>query len=246
MMSASRISWPAKGGFQLELHHCDGTNTVSDLHTLNSDQHASETDSFTPYRYGHFCKYLGGVERILDVGCNTGRGGSVIRSVYPTAQLVGLEMVERRVLAIPAGLYEELHVGDLSVIGHQLGSFGAIVMGEVIEHVPLDAIPAFIGGLRELLAPGGHLLLTTPNPSLRAVSEKGRHRARWSTRQCALCGSACPVPHLFGLPSREGGRHRTGFPIARPSVSFASLWQLSAGGSSVLTVEVSDSRGSLP
>jgi predicted TPR repeat methyltransferase len=146
---------------------------MSDLHALNSEQHVSETDSFTPHRYRHFCKYLGGVERILDVGCNTGRGGAVIRSVHPTAVLVGLDMVERRVAAIPTGLYEALFVGDLSALSDQPTRFGAIVLGEVIEHVPIGEIPAFVSGLRELLVPGGRILLTTPNPHYVLLSRRG-------------------------------------------------------------------------
>jgi 2-polyprenyl-3-methyl-5-hydroxy-6-metoxy-1,4-benzoquinol methylase len=37
-------------------------------------------------------------------------------------------------------------------------------MGEVIEHVPLDAIDAVLDAAKRLLRPDGLILLTTPNP----------------------------------------------------------------------------------
>lgn len=51
------------------------TRVDEDYEALNAAQTASETFSFTAYRYAQFARHLGSAMRILDVGCNTGRGG---------------------------------------------------------------------------------------------------------------------------------------------------------------------------
>lgn len=43
------------------------------------------------------------------------------------------------------------------------GSFDKITALEVIEHLPAEGIPRYLGELRRVLAAGGQLLLTTPN-----------------------------------------------------------------------------------
>jgi hypothetical protein len=48
---------------------------AEDYQALNAAQTASETDSFTAYRYAQFARHLRSAMRILDVGCNAGRGG---------------------------------------------------------------------------------------------------------------------------------------------------------------------------
>jgi 2-polyprenyl-3-methyl-5-hydroxy-6-metoxy-1,4-benzoquinol methylase len=42
--------------------------------------------------------------------------------------------------------------------------FDAMVMGELIEHVPYPALEQFVASAATVLAPGGRVLLTTPNP----------------------------------------------------------------------------------
>lgn len=52
--------------------------------------------------------------------------------------------------------------GDIFTLQpEQLGQFDLVIACEVIEHVA--HAPEFLGRLRQFLAPGGHVLLTTPN-----------------------------------------------------------------------------------
>jgi 2-polyprenyl-3-methyl-5-hydroxy-6-metoxy-1,4-benzoquinol methylase len=135
------------------------------LEQLNREMEAAETDPFTLRRYAQFLKHLPtATYRILDVGCNTGRGGSVIRSHFPSAVLDGVDLVPEYVAKMAPGVYDQLAGGFLQDYEAPEGHYDAILMGEVIEHVPLDAIDPVLEAVKRLLRPGGLLLLTTPNP----------------------------------------------------------------------------------
>ena len=72
-----------------------------DLIAANRSQCVSETDSFTPDRYrqmqSHFPE---GAKKILDVGCNTGRGGIVLKGINAAYELTGLDCVPERLAAL--------------------------------------------------------------------------------------------------------------------------------------------------
>ena len=137
---------------------------AEDLPSLNAAQTEAETDSFTPYRYAQFARHLRDASRVLDVGCSTGRGGAVLRDALPGARLEGLEMLAARAERIPAGVYDAVTVGDLATLAASGTRFDALVMGELIEHVPYRALEDFVAAAAQVLSPGGRLLLTTPNP----------------------------------------------------------------------------------
>jgi 2-polyprenyl-3-methyl-5-hydroxy-6-metoxy-1,4-benzoquinol methylase len=123
---------------------CALENPVAeDYEALNAAQTASETDSFTAYRYAQFANHLGSAMRILDVGCNTGRGGVVLRRANRSAHIEGLEMLAARAALVPAGVYDAVTVGDLAAIAGAGAQFDALVMGELIEHVPYLALEDF-------------------------------------------------------------------------------------------------------
>jgi len=68
----------------------------------NREQKVSEEDTFTEDRYrqmaGHVRKSKG---KIFDVGCGTGRGGRILKSIIPGVELLGLDCVPERVDALP-------------------------------------------------------------------------------------------------------------------------------------------------
>ena len=64
---------------------------------------------------------------------------------------------------------------------------------EVVEHLPADGIPRYLAELRRLLAPGGRLLLTTPN-----------YRSYWPVLEYL-------IDHLGGAAQMGGAQHITRF-----------------------------------
>ena len=99
--------------------------------------------------------------RLLDVGC--GHGLLLDEARRRGYDVLGVELAAdaarhaRDVLALPV---EECALEDAAL---EPGSFDAVVMTDVLEH--LDDPVAAIERCSELLAPGGTLMVTTPDPS---------------------------------------------------------------------------------
>jgi 2-polyprenyl-3-methyl-5-hydroxy-6-metoxy-1,4-benzoquinol methylase len=104
---------------------------------------------------------------VLDVGCvgddpaDRARPGGVHRLIFAeAAQVVGLDIDAVGVEAMRAAGYNVIH-GDAETadLGRQ---FQCIVAGELIEHLANPGL--FLANMRRHLAPGGELVVTTPNP----------------------------------------------------------------------------------
>lgn len=97
----------------------------------------------------------------LDVGCGAGLLTEPLARMGAT--VTGLDAAAENIVAAAAhaaqsGLDIAYRGGD---VGDLLGSFDLVTCMEVVEHVA-DR-PAFLAALRRLTAPGGTLILSTPN-----------------------------------------------------------------------------------
>lgn len=106
-------------------------------------------------------------KRALDVGCGAGllaeplaRLGADVTGVDAAAENVAVA----RAHAAGAGLAIDYRAGELAALG--LGQFDLVTAMEVLEHVADKA--AFIAELARHLAPGGLLVLSTPNRTARS------------------------------------------------------------------------------
>jgi 2-polyprenyl-3-methyl-5-hydroxy-6-metoxy-1,4-benzoquinol methylase len=137
-----------------------------ELERINRAHTASEVDRFSEGRYRQFARHVGGSfeGHVLDVGCNTGRGGQAFLAAASNVTLDGVELLADRVERIPAGVYRKVYQGLLGDMPADAGPYDALLMGELIEHVPFSALDDLIEQSTRLLAHGGRLLLTTPNP----------------------------------------------------------------------------------
>jgi 2-polyprenyl-6-hydroxyphenyl methylase/3-demethylubiquinone-9 3-methyltransferase len=100
--------------------------------------------------------------RVLDVGCGAGLLTEPLARLGGT--VTGVDAAPENVAAARAhaagqGLAIDYVAGDIAAL--DLGKFDLITSMEVIEHVTDPA--AFVGALEERLAPGGLLILSTPN-----------------------------------------------------------------------------------
>jgi SAM-dependent methyltransferase len=137
-----------------------------DIVAANRSQAVSLTDSFTPDRYGQFYLHFPrGAISVLDVGCNTGRGGKILKTRNAALQITGLDVVPERVAMLDQSVYARTLCGFSTEIPVADGSFDVIVGGEFIEHLVPAQVDATLAEFFRVLRLHGRLLLTTPNPN---------------------------------------------------------------------------------
>jgi SAM-dependent methyltransferase len=96
--------------------------------------------------------------RLLDVGCGGGKWLTKMRDLGWEVRGVDFDAE-----AVKAAARRGLRVdhGSLEAVGYPGGSFDAITLNHVIEHLP-DPVST-LEECRRLLKPGGHLVVVTPN-----------------------------------------------------------------------------------
>jgi len=130
----------------------------------NAEQSIAEHDPFTLERYEQFQRFLPeGPIHVLDIGCNTGRGGARLKAISPQIRLSGLDCVQSRLDALPA-CYEGRIYGLSNSIPEPDQTFDAIVAGEFLEHLYPSDVDTTLCECQRVLKIGGMLLMTTPNP----------------------------------------------------------------------------------
>ena len=100
---------------------------------------------------------------ILDVGCGRGEFLELLKDNHLSAYGIDINsiMVERSVaLGLDARCVDLLT--HLKSVGD--GTLGAVAAFHVVEHLPFDVLIAFLDEALRVIAPGGLLILETPNP----------------------------------------------------------------------------------
>lgn len=145
-----------------------------EIEARNREQVASEVDPFSEDRYRQFARFINAGWVVLDVGCNTGRGGAALKAQVPDVLLDGVDLLSERLEFIPSGIYRDLFSEPLEELARRGKAYDAILAGEVVEHVPYAELDEFIAGLLGLVRSGGLLMLTTPNPHSWVSKLRGR------------------------------------------------------------------------
>ncbi|MGZ0015674.1 class I SAM-dependent methyltransferase [Yeosuana sp. AK3] len=138
---------------------------MKDYVAQNKAQTISETDAFTVERYQQFNKFFTiNTEKILDIGCNTGRGGAELKRINNKYKIYGLDVVEDRLMLLSDDIYIKKILGSAAEIPIEDNFFDIVVAGEFIEHLYAQDVSRTIGEVFRVLKIGGFFLLTTPNP----------------------------------------------------------------------------------
>ena len=186
----------------------DRTGPMRPLHVVNELRLGHVLEQIAR-RFGRPVGALQGL-RILDVGCGAGLMCEPL--AQRGAQVVGIDAAANNIAAArlhanASGLPIDYRVGEPQAALHDGESFDVLLLLEVVEHV--DDVPAFVRDAVAHLAPGGLLLASTINRTLRShlaaivgaevvfrVLPRGTHR--WSQfvrpeeleQAAAACGLA--------------------------------------------------------
>jgi 2-polyprenyl-3-methyl-5-hydroxy-6-metoxy-1,4-benzoquinol methylase len=101
--------------------------------------------------------------RILDVGCGFGLWSAYFGQMQPQRRILGVDLSERRVemarrVVKHVGVGAEFTAGDIREARVE-GPFDGAYVLDVLHHIPRDDQRAVLEKLRDLLAPGGVLLI---------------------------------------------------------------------------------------
>lgn len=147
---------------------------MADLVALNAAQVSSESDPFTAERYRQFAGWFPPRARsVLDVGCNTGRGGQELKALNADLRLTGLDLLQSRLDRLPAETYHDVLCGSATQIPAEDQSYDVVVAGEFIEHLPGPDLMPFLHEAFRVLTFGGVLTVTTPNPGFWLLRRRG-------------------------------------------------------------------------
>jgi SAM-dependent methyltransferase len=134
---------------------------------------------------------------VLDAGCGEGYGAALLAGV--AARVVGVDRPEA--VAVARGRHREPHLEfralDLGALDRLGERFDLVCSFQVLEHV-VDP-PAYLRALLARTAPGGELIVTTPN-RLMTVVENPYHLREWTAPELlALATPVVPGVQLLGV-----------------------------------------------
>jgi len=154
----------------------------------------------------HLAAYRFAAERaagrsVLDAGCGEGYGAALLAGT--AGRVVGADRAEAIDIArarhrAPGLEFRVVDLDHLDGIGER---FDLVLSFQVIEHLP-DPV-GFLRALVACTAPGGTLLVTTPN-RLMSVSENPYHLREWTAPELlALAAPVVPGARMLGVHASE-------------------------------------------
>lgn len=150
------------------------------------------------YHYELALAHLRASDRVLDVACGAGFGVRMI--AHGCAQVIGVDIDEQSIAAARAAAGEEggeYLVADATRMPFADAAFDAVVSFETLEHVPAQP---FLDEVRRVLAPGGLLLLSTPQSRLGHIPFTPAHEHEFSLQELTeLVGGSFEILQRIGL-----------------------------------------------
>lgn len=148
------------------------------------------------YHYELAMRHLKPSDRVLDVACGDGFGARMIAG--GCASVVGVDLDEQSIaLARSRDPGGEYLVADATRMPFADAAFDAVTCMETLEHVPPSA---FLPEVRRVMAPGGMLMLSTPQSRLGDVPFTPAHEHEFSLAELTeIVGAYFEIVERIGL-----------------------------------------------
>jgi ubiquinone/menaquinone biosynthesis C-methylase UbiE len=124
---------------------------------------------------------LGGVRRLLDVGCGPGQFTIMAAERLPSAEVVGvdlaptmIELARRHAAATPAGGRVRFEIGDAMTLPFPDASFDAVLSSGSIKQWP--SATRGLAEMHRVLAPGGRAFVLEVNTEAPAAAIEAQRR----------------------------------------------------------------------
>ena len=101
-------------------------------------------------RFPFLASFLRDGGHLLEVGAAERPFDARLKATFPA-------LVHRTLDIDPEGTHDFRSLEEIQE------TFDCVLAWEVIEHLPMEEIPGWLAGLRRVLAPGGRLIVSTPN-----------------------------------------------------------------------------------
>jgi 2-polyprenyl-3-methyl-5-hydroxy-6-metoxy-1,4-benzoquinol methylase len=151
------------------------------------------------YHYEIALRHLAPTMKVLDLACGAGHGVRAIAGSVREAHGGDVDadtIADARAATTDRNVF--YHVVDGTATGFDSGSFDAVLSMETIEHV--DDEDRFVAELHRVLAPGGVLVLSTPQNSQGHIPITFMHEREYSLEQItALVGRHFTIAETIGL-----------------------------------------------
>lgn len=147
--------------------------------------------SFEPYKnskslywgleyYGYMMAVIGELinlqpNRLLDVGCGEGKLLIELRKFLPSSEMVGIDSSDRAIAYAKAFGFDQGIDFKRTDLKDLDGSYDAIILTEVLEHIPEGEIADLAKNLYRLLNDDGRILITVPSTVVPIIKKHLRH-----------------------------------------------------------------------
>lgn len=229
----------------------------ADLHTAvyyagetrpDEDRHEAASHEVAEFRSRELLELFGRPGRLLDVGCGTGFLLAAARGLGWQVQGVELSAAAAGYASSTFGV--PVREGSLEEAGFAEGSFDAITLIHVLEHVPDPR--ALLKESHRLLAPGGILRIAVPNArGLLYSAHNLFHKVRGRYGRTKFSCSLFPPFHIFAfdadslraLLAMEGFAVRRQFTVGKGDARYYSVADWRATGEHWRTTAVVERLG---
>ena len=156
------------------------------VHSENVRVTGESSEYFAQYKARYVARRLGAQfsGKILDYGCGVGMVSSFMKQLLPKATVDGFDLSAASLANVDSVLRAQ---GIFTCAWNEVrDNYDAVVLSNVMHHVPPDKRLEVIASIRDRIAPGGVLIIIEHNP-LNPLT-------RWAVANCAFDDDAILIP----------------------------------------------------